>query len=111
DGRIVHDGTEIVDPATLRFFLRAMTRTPDGRYLVVCQGEYNWFTPEDTPFVVQRLSFTARDGAVAGIEQCLASDYREALDPRTLESDGDGLYGRVRRGASARASAAWPCSR
>ena len=27
DGRIFHDGTEIVDPAVLRFFLRAMTRT------------------------------------------------------------------------------------
>ena len=29
DGRIFHDGTEIVDPAVLRFFLRAMTRTDD----------------------------------------------------------------------------------
>jgi hypothetical protein len=43
DGRIFHDGTEVVDPAVLRFFLRAMTRTEDGRCLVLCQGERNWF--------------------------------------------------------------------
>ena len=30
DGRVFHDGTEIVDPAVLRFFLRAMTRTAAG---------------------------------------------------------------------------------
>ncbi|MBI5629192.1 MAG: hypothetical protein HY953_09755, partial [Candidatus Rokubacteria bacterium] len=55
EGHIFHDGTEIVDPPTLRFFLLAMTRTPEGRYLAMCQGERNWFEPEDTPFVVQRV--------------------------------------------------------
>jgi hypothetical protein len=98
DGRIVHDGTEIVDPATLRFFLRAMTRAPNGRYLVVCQGEHN-FTAQDTPFVIQRLILTDHDGAVDSVELCLVGDYREPLDPQTLESDGDGVYCRVRRGA------------
>src|SRR3990172_6008751 len=33
EGRIFHDGTEIVDAATLRFFLLALQRTPDGRWL------------------------------------------------------------------------------
>ena len=58
DGRIFHDGTEVVDPAVLRFFLRAMTRTEDGRCLVLCQGERNWFEAPDTPFVIQRLRLT-----------------------------------------------------
>src|SRR6202011_1581406 len=55
DGRIFHDGTEIVDPAVLRFFLRAMTRTETGGALVLCQGERNWFEAVDKPLVVQRL--------------------------------------------------------
>ena len=46
EGRIYHEGTEIVDPATLRFFLLALTRTPEGRWLAVCQGERNWFEPD-----------------------------------------------------------------
>ena len=37
DGRIFHDGSEIIDPLVLRFFLRAMQRSDDGRYLVLCQ--------------------------------------------------------------------------
>jgi hypothetical protein len=63
EGRIFHDGSEIVDPVTLRFFLRAMTRTPDDRWLVVCQGEYNWFEAAPTPFVVQRLHLTGHAAA------------------------------------------------
>ncbi len=43
EGRVFHDGSEVLDPSTLRFFVRAMQRTPDGRWLVVCQGERNWF--------------------------------------------------------------------
>ncbi len=57
DGRVFHDGTEIVDPAVLRFFLRAMTRTDH-----------------------------------------FVGDYREPLDPRTLEAERDLLFCRVRGG-------------
>jgi hypothetical protein len=99
EGRIFHDGSEITDPPTLRFFLLGMTRTADGRYLVPCQGEQNWFSAEDTPFVVQRLGLRFDAGRLAGIDVCLAGDYREPLDPATLESIGEGLGCRVRRGA------------
>ena len=99
EGRVFHDGSEIVDPPTLRFFLLAMTRTPDGRWLAVCQGERNWFEPEGTPFVVQRLRPAVRDGAVDGLELVLAGDYREPLDPETLDSARGRLHCRVRRGA------------
>jgi hypothetical protein len=99
EGRISHDGSEVLDPLTLRFFLRAMTRTPEGRWLVVCQGERNWFESERTPFVVQRVRPILRDGAVDGLELGLAGDYREPLDPTTLEVADGRIYCRVRRGA------------
>jgi hypothetical protein len=99
DGRIFHDGTEIVDPAVLRFFLRAMTRTEDGRCLVLCQGERNWFEAPDTPFVIQRLGLTVEAGRLLGVELVLPGDYRELLDPRGLETERDLLFCRVRGGA------------
>jgi hypothetical protein len=98
DGRIFHDGTEIVDPAVLRFFLRAMTRTEDGRCLVLCQGERNWFEAADTPFVVQRLRLSVEGQVLNTAELCFPGDYREPLDPRTLESERDLLFCRVRGG-------------
>jgi hypothetical protein len=99
DGRIFHDGTEIVDPAVLRFFLRAMTRTDDGRCLVLCQGERNWFEASDTPFVIQRLRLGIDGGLLQDVELCFSGDYREPLDPRTLETTRDLLFCRVRGGA------------
>jgi hypothetical protein len=99
EGRIFHDGTEIVDPAVLRFFLRAMTRTADGRCLVLCQGERNWFEAPDTPFVVQRLRLRVEGGVLEGAELCFLGDVREPLDPRTLETEQDLLFCRIRGGA------------
>ena len=99
DGRIFHEGTELVDPMTLRFFLRAMTRTPDGRYLVVCQGERNWFDVVDTPFVVQRLAVRATGHRLDAVDLLFAGDWREPLEPRTLESEDGHLVCRIRREA------------
>jgi hypothetical protein len=99
EGRVFHDGSEVVDPLTLRFFLLAMTRTPEGRWLAVCQGEQNWFEADETPFVVQRVRSVTRDGSLDGLDLVLAGDYREPLDPATLESVGGRLYCRVRRSA------------
>ena len=99
EGRVFHDGTEVVDPLVLRFFLRAMTRTPGGQYLVVCQGEHNLFEADDTPFVVQRLRLVAGEDGLAAAELCFAGDYREPLDPATLEGERGHLACRVRRGA------------
>jgi len=98
DGRIFHDGTEVIDPHVLAFFVRAMRRTPEGRYLVLCQGEQNWFEAVDTPFVVQRVR-PRRDGhRVVSLEIDLVGGYRETLDPESLEARGEHLYCRVRRG-------------
>jgi len=99
EGRIFHDGSEIVDPATLRFFLLALQRAADGRWLALCQGERNWFEPYDTPFVVQRLKLDVAEGRLQSVELCFAGDYRELLDPATLEHDGARLFCRVRKSA------------
>lgn len=99
EGRIFHDGSEIVDPLVLRFFLLAMQQTPEGRYLVLCQGERNWFEPYDTPFVVQRLRCGIEGGQLASAELCFTGDYREPLDPGSLEAEGGHLFARVRRGS------------
>lgn len=102
DGRIFHDGTEIVDPLVLRFFLKAMRRAPDGRFLVVCQGEHNWFEGDDTPLVVQRVATAVDAGGLQAVELVLAGDCRERLDPATLESRAGQLFCRVRGGLPAR---------
>jgi len=48
EGRVFDDGSEIVDPATLHFFLLALQRTPEARLLALCQDERNWFEAEDS---------------------------------------------------------------
>jgi len=75
-----------------------MTRTEDGRCLVLCQGERNWFEAADTPFVVQRLRLSVEGQVLKTAELCFPGDYREPLDPRTLESERDLLFCRVRGG-------------
>ena len=99
EGRVFHDGSEIVDGATLRFFLLALHRAPDGRWQVLCQGERNWFEPHDTPFVVRRLGLDVAGGRLRSIDLYFAGDLREPLDPATLEHDGAQLFCRVRKGA------------
>jgi len=100
EGRIFHEGSEIVDPAVLRFFLRAMRRAAGGAWLVVCQGEHNWFDVEDTPFVVQRVYLEVREGVLQRVELGLAGGLREPLDLATLEADGDRLACRIRGGSA-----------
>jgi len=97
DGRIFHDGTEIVDPATLRFFVLAMQRQPDGRHLVMCQGEQNWFEAADTPLVVQRLRLHVADG-LQRVELGLPGGHWEPLDFASLSTERGHLYAGVRRG-------------
>jgi hypothetical protein len=98
DGRVFHDGSEITDPAVLGFFLRAMQRMPDGRYLVLCQGEHNWFEAHDTPFVIQRLRADTDNGHLVSVRLDFAGDYHEALDPDALEAEDGYLYARARGG-------------
>jgi hypothetical protein len=99
DGGMFHAGTQLLDPLVLRFFLRAMRRTPDGRYLVLCQGEHNWFEAYDTPFVVQRLRLLGDGDRVTAVDLYFVGDYHERLDPTTLETERGYLFCQVRQGA------------
>lgn len=103
EGRIFHDGTEIVDPGTLRFFVMAMQRTPEGRHLAMCQGERNWFEAGvdsgNTPLVVQRLRLGVDGGRLASVELGLPGGHWEPLEAGSLESERGHLYCRIRRGA------------
>src|SRR5262245_62649366 len=92
EGRVFHDGSEVLDPLTLRFFLRAMTHTPDGRWLVLCQGERNWFEADATPFVVQRVRPVVSEDSGDGLELVLAGAHVEPLDPATVASEDGRLY-------------------
>ena len=65
---------------------------------MLCQGERDWFEVADTPFVVQRLRLTVEDAILRAVELHFAGDYRELLDPRTLEAERDLLFCRVRDG-------------
>jgi hypothetical protein len=98
EGRIIHDGTEIVDPATLRFFMRAIKQTPDGRWLVICQNEYNWFEVRDTPFVVQRIHPDCEGNRLRAVELSFVGDLCEPLDPASLESENGMLFCHIRNG-------------
>src|SRR5262249_61392828 len=86
-------------PATWRFCGWARQGARRGRCLAFCQGGRTWFEPADTPFVVQRLGLRVAEGRLDAVELSLAGDYREPLDPATLEHDGAQLFCRVRKGA------------
>ncbi len=62
-----------------------MQQAPDGRYLVICQGERNWFEAPDTPFVIQRVLCSTEQGHLVSAELHFAGDYHEPLDPESLE--------------------------
>src|SRR5574342_327895 len=63
EGRIFHDGSEVIDPLTLRFFLRAMTHTADGRWLVVAGDYRERLDPETLESEGGRLYCRVRRGA------------------------------------------------
>lgn len=49
--------------------------------------------------MVQRVALLGAPGSVEAVELRFAGDYREPLDPATLESSGGALFCRVRGGA------------
>lgn len=100
EGRLFHDGTEVVNEGVLRLCFRSLERDADGRYLFRCAGERNYVRPEDAPYVVRSVSVRrGRRGQVERIDLDLGSSVREKLDPATLEvGGGNVLYARVRGG-------------
>lgn len=104
EGRLLHEGSEIVDPAVLRLFWRTLHRTEDGRWLSVCQGERNWVEADETPFVIQRLRLSLDEGGrLIGADLILPGAYREPLDPSSLAVGPGGLLTCGIRGGAYRA--------
>ncbi len=84
---------------------RSSTRScsaPEGRWLVLCQGERNWFEPVDTPLVVQRLDLNVEGGRLLAVTLRFAGDVSEPLDPASLETDGERIVCRLRGALPAR---------
>lgn len=77
-----------------RAFASWIARHPDdGRYVLSNGWDWTYFTVEDVPYFVERVF--ERHGA-PWLE--LSDGSEEALDPKTLETAGDALYLRVKRG-------------
>lgn len=60
EGALLHDGTELCDPAFLQGFFRRLCRDPDERhaeypFVSVCAGERNYVRAEETVVVFRRL--------------------------------------------------------
>jgi len=97
EGHLSHEGSELDDPALLKFFMEKMERLPDGRFHVLCQGEDCYITAEDVPYVVQDVAVEKE-----GIRLRFPGGYEEALDPATLKvGQGNVLYCTIRKGAGA----------
>lgn len=94
EGRLWHEGSEIIDPKVLKFFLRKMEKTPEGRLQVPCMGETNWVSAEDVPYVIQSIDIQG--------ETCILhflGDYQEELNPKELWVGKENvLYCKVREG-------------
>ncbi len=94
DGHLWHEGTEMEDPALLKFFMEKMERLPDGRYHVLCQGEGCYFTAEDVPHVIQSV-----DVKPDRVTLYFPGAYSEPLNPETLKVGKDNvLYCKIHGG-------------
>ena len=95
EGRFYHEGAPIEHAGMRRAFASWIRRHPDdGRYIL--SNDYDWcyFTVDDAPCFVQGVL----EGE-GGIALELFDGRREALDPRTLRLDDEGvLRARVRGG-------------
>ena len=60
---------------------------------------HTWQRPSASDRVPEASDICMTDGRLHAVELRLAGDYREPLDPATLEHDGGRLCCRVRKGA------------
>jgi len=95
EGNLWHEGTLFEDPALLKFYMRKMEKTPEGKFKVLCQGETCFIEPQDVPYVILGIE---RKGDQ--VELIFPGNYREILDPATLYVGKENvLYCKVRDGA------------
>ena len=100
DGALFFEGNPIDDPWTFRLFQRTMLDNGDGRYLVICDGEYCYIQVEDVPYVVKNIEILSSPSeGVERVELLFGGGYKQVLDPQTLfVGEGNVLYCKVRKG-------------
>lgn len=100
EGSLYFEGAVINDPWTFRLFQRNLEVAPDGRYVVICDGEYCYIRVEDVPYVVADIEIAYDSGdTIDRITLLFNGGYRERLDPGTLfVGKGNVLYCKVRKG-------------
>jgi hypothetical protein len=98
EGRWFHKGAEMVRRDIVRFFYERIGVDAMGRYVIRQGPERCYLEVEDTPFVVQKVSFTV-DGGTQNFSLLLSDDSSELLDPKTLSVGQESvLYCKVKEG-------------
>lgn len=94
EGKLWHENSEIKDEKTLLFFMHRLEKDEQGKYFVLCQGEFNSIAVENVPYIVQNLTI-GKDKIQLGFP----GKYRQELDLNSLFIAPDQrLYCRVRKG-------------
>ena len=96
EGRMFHQGAEMINQGINGFLLSKLRLDDQGRYIIELKEQRCWVEVEDTPLVVQRVS-----GELPGNPTLSLSDgSREPLDPALVWSGPDNvLYTKVRQGS------------
>ena len=98
EGRWFHKGAEMIHRDIVRFFYEHIGVDSLGRYVVRWGEERCYLEVEDTPFVVQKISFK-EDGGIQSFRLFLSDDTEETLNPETLFVGGENvLYCKVKNG-------------
>ena len=110
EGRVFHDGTELVDPVALRQLLGRVEHDDHGRPYARCMGEWMMLEPEDALFVIQEFEDPVGADLTRLAVRCQAG-LRRRVDATRLRSRAhtflyaeatDGLWARFGRRAAMR---------
>ncbi len=96
DGRMFHQGAEMINQGINSFLLSNLRRDNQGRYIIQLKDQKCWVQVEDTPLVVQRVDQDGDDRLLLR----LTDGATEPLDPALLWVGPENvLYTKVRQGA------------
>ena len=88
-GQWSYGRNRVDDPELARQFFRDIY-LEGGSYKLECEGEICDVRVAGTPSFVDEVALETREGRLEAVTLTLASGAREALDPASLETAGDG---------------------
>ncbi len=107
DGIWYYQGVEMHRKDIVHTLYRHLKQDERGKYLIELAGEKAYVDVEDTPFVVQSLSYGTGDGDRETVFLRMPDESEEELNPSTLYIGADDvLYCTTDRGYRARFSRA-----